>query len=259
MMTKRMRTVCLLLALCLIMCGCVQQGEVMPGTTGPSYEDLFPGLEMNKPEGQDPDATNPPETTNAPESGDPDQGTDATNPPPTSGTKPTQPAPTDPPATGGTKPTQPAPTDPPATEGEKPVEPDPTVPVPSEPPASEDTGPTDSGKNVDVERIWMENPGQTVSVGDKVTFYVKAEFKNWPGGIFLFVRSSVNSKDSKYALNFLPSKVGDNVYKVQLTIKEDMTKGEWTANWYFLSDLFGKYVQNHFTEQEKSELRFTVV
>ena len=214
-MRKWVRAGIVLLVLCMLITGCVT-ADPSPGTTGPSFEDLFPGLGTTGPAGQNPQTTTPP----------------ATDPPATEGAKPTQPAITDPPATEGAKPTQPVPTDPPATQ----------------PPE----------QDVTVLRIWMEDPGKTVSVGEKLTFYVEAEFKYKPKSFILWFKSADNTSSTKSAVTIASGTAADNIYKVTLTVTGDMFPGKWTADWYSISDQYGSYVQKSFTDAQKQDVWFDI-
>ena len=107
-------------------------------------------------------------------------------------------------------------------------------------------------KSVKVKRIWMDNPGVKVSVGEKITVYVEAEFKNKPDSIVLWFASKSNPNSIKSA-GITPLPNNNNIYEVTLTIDDRMQPGEWEGTWYYISDYYGEYIQ-----QDYENIVFTI-
>ena len=91
----------------------------------------------------------------------------------------------------------------------------------------------------------MDNPGVEVNVGESITIYVEAGFKNKPGTIVLWFASKSNPSSIKSAV-ISPSATNDNVYTLTLTIDEKMQPGNWEGTWYYISDYYGEFLQNDY-------------
>ena len=97
---------------------------------------------------------------------------------------------------------------------------------------------------VSVKRIWMDNPGAEVSVGDCITVYVEAEFENGPDQITLWFASKTNSNSIKSA-TLKPSSTNE-YYTLVLTITDKMYPGDWSGTWYYISDYYGDWIQSDY-------------
>ena len=107
----------------------------------------------------------------------------------------------------------------------------------------------------------MDNPGRTVSEGDRVTFYVEAIFKYDPGSVILWFQSAENSSSRKSAACRVTAKTSDNIYEVTLDISNrprPMFPGKWIPDWYYISDCYNTFTQEDFTAQQQQEMWFVV-
>ena len=109
-----------------------------------------------------------------------------------------------------------------------------------------------------VSKIWMNEPGKALKVGDSVTFYIEATFKYSSGSFVLWFKSCDNENSIKSAVVTNSSTSDDNVYCVSLEVSEDMFPGKWIANWYYISDKYNTYETKDFTEQDCENLWFIV-
>ena len=104
-----------------------------------------------------------------------------------------------------------------------------------------------SSDPIDVRRIWMDNPGEVVHVGDSVEIHVEVVFPNAPGSIVLWTQCSANSDAIRSIVMSPGETASDNIYTLSLTITDSMQPGAWQGSWYYISDIYGRYVQENYS------------
>lgn len=109
-----------------------------------------------------------------------------------------------------------------------------------------------------ISRVWTEELGTTLQIGDSITFYVEAYFKYQPRSFILWFKSSDNPSSIKSAVSSVSATSDDNIYTVTLSITDNMFPGKWIADWYYIDDYYGTGKQASFTEEDQQNLWFVI-
>lgn len=109
-----------------------------------------------------------------------------------------------------------------------------------------------------VSRIWTEDAGKTVKVGDSITFYVEAHFKYNPRSFVLWFKSCDNASSRQNGVSLATETADDHIYSVPLTITDNMFPGKWVADWYYISDQYGAGKQAYFSAEDQENIWFVI-
>ena len=111
-----------------------------------------------------------------------------------------------------------------------------------------------------VHKVWMDDPGKRVGVGDKITLHMQVDFANKYEQIsinFHCVENTLSASTAVYALSENKSCNG-NTYTFELVIDDRMQPGTWTCFYYYAQDFYGEYVQV-FYDDIANDMTFNVV